>query len=163
MGSQGNHAIFAFANHRNWQSVKMTNSTYSVGRVGLHVESRSLIFGLIVDTAIHNSFSSWRRILYCDLIVVIAENVFFSYRYVITKSSNNSVATCESSKCFFYINPKFRKRQSFKLDREKYVTGNFHQRFLGFHRKVTFSHRLWLQMDFASIHVAEGLVLENDS
>lgn len=37
---------------------------------------------------------------------------------------------------FSYLNPKFMKRQSFKLGLERYITSVFHQRFLGFCRKV---------------------------
>jgi hypothetical protein len=55
-----------------------------------------------------------------------------------SKCSNTSVASCESSSVLFYINPKFRKRQIFKLDLEICITGKFYQRFLGFYEKVTY-------------------------
>jgi hypothetical protein len=128
-------------------------------------ETGRLVLGWIVDTVTSKSVSSWRRFRYCDLIAAIAENVFFSHRYVVPEISITSVASCESSKySFFYTNPKFRKRQSFQTWFWEMYHGKVPSEIPWLlYKGDLFSHRLWLQMDFASIHVAIGLVLESDS
>jgi hypothetical protein len=78
-----------------------------------------------------------RRLRYFDLIAAIAGNVF-SHRYVVPKVVTPRWPVVRVPSVLFYIHPKFRKRQIFKFDLERCITGKFHQRFLGFYRKVTY-------------------------
>lgn len=78
------------------------------------------------------------------------------------KTNNASMASCESSKCsFLYRNPNSGRDQASNLI-FKVVSYESSIRFIGPCRKVTY-FLLCLQMDFAPIHVADGLVLESDT
>jgi hypothetical protein len=63
----------------------------------------------------------------------------------------------------FCVEPVFRKRQSSILGLESCITGKYHKRFCALYRMVIIFLPIGLQMDFAFILGAEGLVLENSS
>jgi hypothetical protein len=70
-----------------------------------------------------------------SIIHVIAEEVL-THTYVVPKSSNRSVASCESSTYLSVINSQIRKRKIFQLIFKGSIEGKFHQVFLGFYGKL---------------------------